>query len=99
MTQKLKSKKEVIAFIGKKYTLQFTGMTDGMVEFETLIPKKINGNYYHIKIRFSINPLSSFRYRESAGELLDSRVCKEVIELLMINLGGENETECIYRNF
>lgn len=91
--EQLQNQQAVLNFVGKKTIIKFSCLVDGIADFESVVPKTINDEYYNIRVSVFYEDLADLLCYEEGEYLLDEQRF-QVFELWVTNLGGEKK--CIY---
>lgn len=88
---KLKTEQEVLELIGKDTALKFECFMDNVIDYKTVVPVLVNGNYVNYLISLFYKDLDSFLNYETLDGLSRFRIF-EVIEVYQT----ENQLETLY---
>jgi len=83
----------VINYIGSKTILKFSCMVDGVIEFETVVPKIINEEYYNFRLSVFHSDLMDLLCYSDVAFIADYQET-QVFELYQIDSAGNKE--CLY---
>jgi hypothetical protein len=91
--EQLQNQQAVLNFIGKRTILKFSCLVDNIAEFESVVPKTLNEEYYNLRVSIFYDGGQDLLCYEEGEYLIDINRF-QVFELWITNLGGEKE--CIY---